>query len=52
MHWGTFELTDEPLDQPPRALAAARNAHGVSDDVFVTMPIGATLKLLPRKSSG
>ena len=52
IHWGTFPLTDEPLDQPPRALAEARTTHRVSDDVFVTMPIGATLKLAPRKASG
>jgi N-acyl-phosphatidylethanolamine-hydrolysing phospholipase D len=23
MHWGTFDLTDEPLDEAPRALARA-----------------------------
>jgi N-acyl-phosphatidylethanolamine-hydrolysing phospholipase D len=23
MHWGTFDLTDEPLDEPPRALERA-----------------------------
>jgi N-acyl-phosphatidylethanolamine-hydrolysing phospholipase D len=26
MHWGTFDLTDEPLDLPPRALAEAIGA--------------------------
>jgi N-acyl-phosphatidylethanolamine-hydrolysing phospholipase D len=48
VHWGTFPLTDEPLDQPPRDLDAARVAHRVQGDVFVTMPIGGTLKLAPR----
>ena len=23
IHWGTFELSDEPLDEPPRALSSA-----------------------------
>ena len=42
IHWGTFELTDEALDQPPRDLAAARAAQGVKDDEFFTLPIGGT----------
>ena len=34
VHWGTFELTDEPLDQPPKDLAAARVAANIRQDVF------------------
>lgn len=48
IHWGTFEMSDEPLDQPPRDLAAARTARGVSDADFFTLPIGGTHKLRRR----
>lgn len=34
VHWGTFELTDEALDEPPRALAAQRLIQGLSEDDF------------------
>lgn len=30
-HWGTFRLTDEPLDEPPRRLQAAWSAAGLPD---------------------
>jgi N-acyl-phosphatidylethanolamine-hydrolysing phospholipase D len=29
MHWGTFKLTDEPMDEPPRRLRAAWAAAGL-----------------------
>ena len=48
IHWGTFELTDEPLDEPPLALARARQAAGVADDEFRVTAIGQTLRL-PRR---
>ncbi len=33
-HWGTFPLTDEGRDAPPRDLAAARLAAGLPDTAF------------------
>ena len=45
MHWGTFLLTDEPLDEPPHRLASARRAAGVSEEEFFLMKHGETRKL-------
>ncbi len=48
VHWGTFELTDESLDEPPRQLARQRAALGLAEDAFFTLPIGGTRRL-PRR---
>ncbi|HEX3139406.1 MAG TPA: MBL fold metallo-hydrolase [Rhizobacter sp.] len=48
VHWGTFALTDEPLDEPPRVLARERAARGLAADAFTTIAIGETLRLAPR----
>ena len=45
IHWGTFELTDEPLDEPPRRLAAERTKAGVADDAFIVVEHGETIRL-------
>ena len=50
VHWGTFELTDESLDEPPRQLADARREKGLADDAFITLAIGETRKL-PRRAA-
>jgi N-acyl-phosphatidylethanolamine-hydrolysing phospholipase D len=50
VHWGTFSLTDEPLDQPPQDLAAARQAQGLSEDAFSVMAVGET-RVLPVRPS-
>ncbi len=45
MHWGTFRLTLEPLDEPPLKLAAALKTSGIVPDRFRVMQHGETLKL-------
>ncbi|RYY72556.1 MAG: MBL fold metallo-hydrolase [Comamonadaceae bacterium] len=52
VHWGTFELTDEALDEPPRVLAGLRRAEGLCDDAFVVCAIGETLHIPPRPIRG
>ena len=42
MHFGTFQLTPEPIDQPKIDLAAALAKSGVSDQDFVTLHEGET----------
>ncbi|HUP91851.1 MAG TPA: MBL fold metallo-hydrolase [Solimonas sp.] len=44
MHWGTFRLTLEPLDEPPQQLATALAAAGIAPEKFVVMQHGETTK--------
>jgi len=48
IHWGTFELTDESLDEPIGELPVARRKHGVADDDFVLFHHGETRVYRPR----
>ncbi|MEZ5661810.1 MAG: MBL fold metallo-hydrolase [Burkholderiaceae bacterium] len=45
VHWGTFELTDEPLDQPIGDLAAALKKYDIDPTAFRLLRHGETIWL-------
>lgn len=45
MHWGTFKLTDEPLDEPPQLLETAWQREGVPAEQVWIAAIGETRSL-------
>lgn len=45
MHWGTFVLTDEPMDEPPRKLAHALREAGIPHEKFWVMQHGETRRM-------
>lgn len=42
IHWGTFSLTAEPIDDPPKRLKAALKQANIPESQFETLPIGET----------
>jgi N-acyl-phosphatidylethanolamine-hydrolysing phospholipase D len=42
-HWGTFRLTDEPLNEPPTVLRRATAARGLPEHQFRTLRFGETI---------
>ena len=45
MHWGTFILTDEPVDEPPLKLEEELALRSLDGNVFITMIHGQTISL-------
>jgi L-ascorbate metabolism protein UlaG (beta-lactamase superfamily) len=45
IHWGTFILTDEPLDEPPKKLAAALQENQIPAEDFLVLKHGQTIIL-------
>jgi N-acyl-phosphatidylethanolamine-hydrolysing phospholipase D len=48
VHWGTFQLSDEALDDPPLALLEQRKLQALSDEEFFVLAIGETRQFPPR----
>ena len=44
-HWGTFKLTDEPIDEPPLRMRANWRTRGLADDDLWVMQHGETRAL-------
>jgi L-ascorbate metabolism protein UlaG (beta-lactamase superfamily) len=45
MHWGTFKLTDEPLDEPPVRLEAERVRRGLPPARVRVLAVGESLEV-------
>lgn len=43
IHWGTFILTDEPVDEPPRLLQIAMQDTGLNQESFTVLKHGETI---------
>jgi L-ascorbate metabolism protein UlaG (beta-lactamase superfamily) len=45
MHWGTFKLTDEPLDEPPRLFRDCAAERGLDEEAARIAAVGETITL-------
>jgi L-ascorbate metabolism protein UlaG (beta-lactamase superfamily) len=45
MHWGTFKLADEPLDEPPQLLEAERVRRGLPRERVRVLAVGETVEV-------
>ena len=53
IHWGTFQLTFEAIDDPPRRLAALKRARGLPARSFVATEVGRSFSVprLPERAA-
>ena len=49
MHWGTFDLTDDPLDLPPQELVAEVKRRGGDLNRIRVMAVGERWKVPEAK---
>jgi len=51
IHWGTFRLADEPIDEPPRVLRAWWEEKGLSPGRLRIPKLGETVEVAPATSA-
>jgi len=44
MHWGTFPLADEDMDEPPKKLKEALEKKGISEQEFIVLQNGGSIR--------
>lgn len=49
IHWGTFKLTDEPMDEPPKRTLAAWRAAGLTEEDLWILKHGETREIGPMR---
>ena len=50
IHWGTFNLTDEALDEPPQELKQQAKAAELASDDFVALQHGGMIQTSQGKT--
>lgn len=50
MHWGTFKLTDEPMDEPPRRMRALWTASGLPAESLWIQGCGETREVIGART--
>jgi L-ascorbate metabolism protein UlaG (beta-lactamase superfamily) len=48
IHWGTFQLTFEGINDPPQRLAALRRARNIPENAFLATEVGRTFSVPAR----
>ena len=46
MHWGTFKLTDEPIDEPPEKIRAYWSSRALAPERLWVLDVGETRALV------
>ncbi|HEV2542904.1 MAG TPA: MBL fold metallo-hydrolase, partial [Methylobacterium sp.] len=52
VHWGTFQLTFEPINDPPQRLAALKRARGIPDRAFLATEVGRSFSVPALRNAG
>jgi len=51
IHWGTFQLTFEPINDPPQRLERLRRARGIGADRFLATEVGRSFSVPPLRNA-